>query len=462
MHYTGHPIRGVLAVTALCLPATFTSARNNDPVLSWLEEVRPELERAFGTPPPQFCYADAAPPSAPDLDVAAFVRWRFPHLRGGALTRAVHDATQAEALPAVARRGGDGVIVICPKSQSVLARWNEGLAPAARPDFLKLAAVHEAARRSVKAKHGLEKRRAECRDEEEWLALHAVGEGQAMALTRQVARAHGLEPLLPLLTRRYLHVPDANPDPALRAVSQAALRHRHWAATQGLAFLDHLEAQKINDVEAVVFVRPPRQVRLLQRPELYVRGLQSDRPELAAVLAKVEPALPPADWLCEQQPWTPAMVGQVAALLGARERAARVLETWDDGRTLVWTNKGRPGIQVGLSVARHETAAAARAYFGFVLELQRKRDELSNNPCGLPFKVVESRSRAASLACAEEAVQAEKKLQAVAGGKELVPMHILLARSGDRVAEITWHGTASDPAWAEAVLTAVFADFGVR
>jgi hypothetical protein len=37
-----------------------------------------------------------------------------------------------------------------------------------------------------------------------------------------------------------------------------------------------------------------------------------------------------------QQAWTPVMVQQVAAMLGERARADRLVAAWDEGRSLVW------------------------------------------------------------------------------------------------------------------------------
>src|SRR5262249_31735854 len=144
-------------------------------------------------------------------------------------------------------------------------------------------------------------------------------------------------------------------------------------------------------------------------------------------LARLESAPPAGEWSLAQQPWTPAMVGQVAGMLGERARAEKILESWDEGRSLVWTARGSPGRPVALSVVRHQSPAGARAYYGFALGLQRRQDELSGPLCGGSLKVLESRSGPVTLAGVEEAVRHDKRLQFGAGAAPL-PVTVLLAR----------------------------------
>src|SRR5205823_11638206 len=121
--------------------------------------------------------------------------------------------------------------------------------------------------------------------------------------------------------------------------------------------------------------------------------LQANRPDLASVLEPLEGTFPPAEWLALQQTWTPAMLGQIAGLLGApKERVEKIAGTWDEGRTLSWSQRNRPDRQVALSVVRHDTSAGARAYFGFAVDLQRKQDTLPPGTCGPTLRVVESKS----------------------------------------------------------------------
>src|SRR5205085_4881940 len=170
----------------------------------------------------------------------------------------------------------------------------------------------------------------------------------ALWVTRNVARCLGIEAIFPLLTRCYLHVPDTLPDLGSRAVSQESLRRQHWACVQGLAFFDYLEQHGCRDAEARVFAHPPRQVAWVKQPELYLRAQRSSRQELADALAHLAETVPAAAWTAAQQPWTPDMICQAASLLGERPRAEKIVQGWDEGRSLIWTGKTHPGRQVAV------------------------------------------------------------------------------------------------------------------
>jgi hypothetical protein len=108
---------------------------------------------------------------------------------------------------------------------------------------------------------------------------------------------------------------------------------------------------------------------------------------------------------------------------------------------------------VALTVVRHESAAAARSYFGFAVDLQRKQDVLKPGSCGSAIRVVESQSTAMQLEGFDEAVRNDKKIQFGAG--EPMAVRLLLARAGDLVVECSWHGVAPEPGLAERLLQAV-------
>ena len=166
----------------------------------------------------------------------------------------------------------------------------------------------------------------------------------------------------------------------MRASSQKALRQRHWAYVQGLAFFTHLEQNGVKDIEKTVFARPPKQINAINRPDLYVLALQSSRGDLTTALAKLQTAIPETEWNALAQPWTADMVRQVAGLLGDRARADKILAGWDEGRTLVWMRKSNPAQHVALNVVRLQSKAAAGLYFEFVMALQRRQD--GGSTCG--------------------------------------------------------------------------------
>jgi hypothetical protein len=266
-----------------------------------------------------------------------------------------------------------------------------------------------------------------------------------------VARRLRTETLVPLLWQCYRHVPDANGDNAQRLICREALQRRMTASIEGLAFFDFLEEQHWPDLEKRVFTRPPTQFGWIARPALYVKAQTTNRPSLDTLLNELQGSLPASDWQALQQPWTPDMVRQAAALLGQKTQAEKVLRVWEEARTLLWVNRRQEQQQVAVSVVRFENEAGARAYYGFANDLQRKRDELKDAPCAGMLRVLDSRFSALQLRPASEAVRCDKQLQLDPKSPPLSEKKIL-ARAGEVVVEIAWYGLEADAAWAEQLL----------
>jgi hypothetical protein len=424
-------------------------------------QAQPHLEAALGGKIqrlPEFRILTAAEfQRLSDPELEASLHWLFPELKDEAFARAAVVVRYVASLATVARHieGGD-VIHVLPDNLPTIAAWDTGLAAVNEPAFLQLALVHEVARLALERRYDLARRRHACRDAEEFFALQALVEGQAAWLTREVARKLDTEGHFPLLAQRYLRIPDNAPDPALRTMSQLSLRKRHWASTQGLAFFEHLHAKGLADAEQRAFTRPPRLTGWVERPELYVRAEQAKRTDLATALRALEGTLPAGDWSVVQQPWTAEMVRQVAALVGEKARAERAVAGWDEGRSLVWALRKDAGKQVAVSLARHQTEAGARTYYGFAVDLQRKQDEMAGGSCAPTVRMLESKATAVRLPGFDEAVRNDKRMQYGAGGPP-VAVSTLLARSGDLVIEFSWYGLPVEMDWASRVIGAALA-----
>jgi hypothetical protein len=437
----------------LVLPAASSADDLFDPL-------RPHLEAVLGTPldavPKVYRVSTAQVAQIADADLDAHVHWHFPLLRGDTLATTRQVPRQIVASTAIAQYvEGTDIILVVPEALPRIARWDPSLAAIDTPGAFQLALVHETVRFLLDRRHNLAKLRAACSDGEEYQALLAVIEGRAQSVTRKVAARLGQEAAFPLLARRYQCVPDEAPDPGLRAVSQTALRDRQRAYAAGLNFYTVLEEKGTSDVEARVFGRLPRQTRTIARPDLWLAALDKNRPDLAAVCKSLQKALPPDQWQVLEQTWTPAMLAQVAAMLGVPpQRVERLEATWDDGRSLIWSNRQHPDQQVALSVVRHESATAARAYFGFAVDLQRKQDAQHAASCGPLVRVVQSQSTAVQLEGFDEAVRNDKLIQ-YGAGNEPMTVRLLLARAGDLVVECTWHGENTDEGLAQRLAQAV-------
>jgi hypothetical protein len=147
------------------------------------------------------------------------------------------------------------------------------------------------------------------------------------------------------------------------------------------------------------------------------------------------------------------MVRQAATLLGEKARAEKIMPAWGEARSLVWTARKHPGSQVALSVVRFTSAASARSFFGLAVDLQRKRDGLSNPGCTFCPRVLQSRSSALRLPGTDEAVRHDKRLQFGSGAP--IPVCVLLARAGDLVFEVSWHQAPPDTVWVRRIIAAL-------
>ena len=176
-----------------------------------------------------------------------------------------------------------------------------------------------------------------------------------------------------------------------------------------------------------------------------------DANEFTATMSQLERTMPSSDWNSSQEDWTPTMLRKAAALLGQAERGDRVAERWVAGRSLTWTSKSRPGRQVAVGIIHFQDSAAARAYVGLAVDLQRKQDELLNAACADGRRVVESRSLSVHLKGVDQAARSEKRLQRDANGPRTTLSQIW-ARQDNRVIEFTWKGMDADLNWAQRVV----------
>jgi hypothetical protein len=448
-----YPVRSsAFAIWAALSLSGSVPAQDADTLTPWLNKVRPEIERLLGYRAPLMRVEIGKREVTRSVEVETHLRLKFPHLDKTSYPPALADALAVNDQADLARVS-KGTLRVYPENAARMPRWHRVLEAAAPSDLIKLAMLHDVVRSALETRYDLARRRQSCRDAEEWFALEAVIEGRAQWLTRALAGRLGMQETFPLLAQRLLYVPDVSPDSALRLMSQSVQRQKHWAQTQGLVFWTYLEGVKDLD-EAKVFARPPLQTKWINQPALYVQAARGRRPDLATVLGSLQETLPSGDWAVQPQAWTSEMLVQVAGLLGERPRAEKLLQNWVDGRSLVWSRRNDPARMVSLSVARFDAAGSARAYFGFAVDLQRKRDELSNTPGGLPLRVVESRSTKPALDGAEEAILLEKRVE-LPNSRQAIPVHTLLVRQGEHVVEMSWHGMSADLRWAQGILRAV-------
>lgn len=399
----------------------------------------------------------------PECDLA--VRARLPELRDKNLERAQQSAREALAEVALARYrpGAESIAVAMPVDERRIATWSATALPdppeTAAYRTLQMAIVHEIVRQHLDRQYHWRNRLPQCHDEDELRTWQALVEGRALHVTELVADKLGAYAYAALLTQRYRNVPDLGPDPERLSVVRAMVfRQKFDACTQGKEFFARLTREGMKSLDATVFTTPPRQALWVARPEFYVKALRGSIPDLREVLNTVRRNARPAAAMSIEmtQNLGPEMVREVAGTLQQQARADAILKSWEEGQTILWATPNMASSLV-VSVARFDTPAAARAYHGLSLDLQRKRDEMMSSNCTAASKVVESRCEKVEMPRADIAARCFKKVQYTGG--RIVEADMLYVLAGCLVIEVNGYSTPLDPAWARQVVACIADEF---
>jgi hypothetical protein len=393
----------------------------------------------------------------PDSDLEHYLDQHFADLDLASRERALTALRLAKASVALARypQEDEDVLYLVPGQQAILAHWDERLAAADGPAFLQLVLVHETALHLLNARYQSARLRALRHGPAEEQEIRALIEGKALWATQAVAQKLGTLSYFPLLIERLRHVPDPDSDSGIRAVVQSALRQEADVCDAGLQCFCNLEGEgdKLPNAEQRLFNHPPQDLLLLRTPVFYLRFFdQPNRPDLGSLLDRLKSMLPGRDWHASSDAWTPDMVRAAAKVLGAREQAERVLGSWEDGRLLLLNSSADPRRMIVISLVRHNTAAGARAYYGFTLDMQRKKEQASQGSAG-GVGIVQSRSSAWSAAGLEEGARFDELFQLSQG--EPTSNCMMLGRSEELVVQITWQDQTPDAEWAKRVVQAI-------
>ncbi len=376
----------------------------------------------------------------PNWECKAYLGWRFPSLQKKQREEAFQMVHQVYSQIAVARHleGTNKLLVVT----STKEKHPE--------EILQLALVHELAKLVLEKRYQLLDRKYDPHSLEEFRIYQAVVEGRAQWVTREVAKRLGTEKFFPQLAQRWIEIPEFAIDSQQRTILGSVFQQKQWAYTRGLAFWDFLEKNGKGNVEKQVFHHLPQQIAQIENPQLYLTSGLTQQQSLKEVMQSLNTAELQAGWVGRMQTWTPSDCQQVAALFGLKSRAYKATRDWQEGRVVYWTPKDRPGVSISVSVVRFKSDSAARSYYGFCMDLQRKRDELSGKQemPGLPV-FTQSRYTPISIAGMDKAARYDRRQQA--GGSEL-PLTMVFARAGNVVFHLTWHNYRADLEWGQGIL----------
>lgn len=386
----------------------------------------------------------------------AHARWLFPELKEKELEQALEALHQVQVATTLLahNQGAVTIIHLMPENAVRMASWHESLKPMTSAKFLWLALAH--ADLAYNVHNDKQQAVLAAKSREEFEIRLALQRGAILWQTEKVARKIGCADLLPLLVDYHRHLPDQGSDARIRLIRQQVMRCQDELARLGLQFLRQLEkSQGKLDLDQIC-ANPPTSLAALENPERYLQAQRSEQPALADLLERVAATLP-AGGKIAQQPVSADMMRQVAALFEQSARAERVLAGWQEARSLIWCHPAEPTRQLAVSITRFASPKDARSYFGFAVDLQRKRDELMTAACASTMRVEQSRSNALRWQEIDEGVCCEKMLRMLAT-KQVLPSKVILIRAGAAIIEFNAHGTELSEEWAQQVCR----ELGVR
>ncbi len=415
-------------------------------------QAAPFIQEALGRKVPndiQFQVVDTKTlATIPSWNVKTFLSWRFPGTKREQWLRTYERCHDLYCQRVVARHlEGTHKIVVVPDQLPTIAKTDKSLRNVYSLQFLQLAIVHEVVRLSLEEEYNLLDKRFDPHSLDDVRIQRSLIEGRAQWVTQHVARRLKTDSYFPLLK----HVWDV----AAKAKIRENGLHDAWQATvqmqrdsygKGLAFFHLMTRVRPPVHEAQIFQNPPQQWAWIENPRGYLAVLPRGDLGLRKVITKLQTQAVLKGWKARQQAWTPNLLVQVGELLEAKDRAATIARHWVDGHSLIWVQTANPTVNIALNVTRYDAAESARAYYGFALDLQRKREEYLAKALGNSAVVGKSRVRGINLSGVDDAMSITTLVE---GDSNQTPSGMVLARKGPVVIEVHFRGISTDVRWAE-------------
>ncbi|MGF1579518.1 MAG: hypothetical protein ACFCD0_09160 [Gemmataceae bacterium] len=391
--------------------------------------------------------------SIPSWNVKTFLSWRFPGMKKDQWQQVYRRCHDLYCQQVVARHlEGTHSVVVIPDHLQPLAASDPTLREVYSLPFLQLAIVHEVAKLALEEEHKLLSRRHDPHSLEDVRIQRALVEGRAQWITEQVARRIKTESYFGLLKQVW--------DVAAKVDAPENGSHDAWQATvqmqrdsygKGLAFFRALSEKRSTMSEAQIFRNPPRRWKWIEAPQQYLKVLSQGKLQLRKVIGRLEKESILKGWTTRQQAWTPDLLTHVGQLLGAEKEAAEIAKKWVDGHSLVWMQKENPTATISLNLTRYDGEESAKAYIGFALDIQQKRDEYIAKAFGSSSGAGKSQVRYVKLHGLKNVIQITTTFKT---SSKQTSMGMVLARKGALVLELHFRGVPTDIGWAASAIQA--------
>lgn len=289
----------------------------------------------------------------------------------------------------------EGHVMVVSETFAALAEVAPELAGLREPAFLDVILVHEAVHVWQDRRFGVHAFVGQPRTEEELRGRFCVLEGHAQVVTRRVAARLGLEDEFALFVRAIAEVPSSVTDPAVRMFLETITTMLGFQYLEGERFVAHVLEQLGQEAGVErLFTTPPRTLRQVSHPDVYLAPPGDDAVDLRGVAKQVLPLLP--------EGW-PNQVTSVPepGLRSALALAGDDADAWlkDGHRETVAAAAGDPSVPGrSLTVVLYACTSPAAAEQLLALEerVSRAKDEQFSQP-GNAFRIVASTSEGAEV-----------------------------------------------------------------
>lgn len=344
---------------------------------------------------------------------------------------------------------GDGVS-IHPAAFRTMSRLTPAWRGVDSQPFLDVVLVHEAVHVYQQRRFNVRTFCGQPKTSEAVRCRFAVIEGHAQYVTRQVAKALGLQKEFALLVSVSSQIPKSITDRLQRLILQMANQFTSFPYVAGEAFFAHV-AKKLGVEPALqrVFKQPPRTLREVNRPAEYLAP-PTRRVDARKMAQQVSKLLDPAAYTVQVVEMGEGILKR--ALAPAGPKAAQVLKEFQAGAAAVASSKTRPGAQALVGMYHMSSEAGAAKLLAALVTVLKKKDAMFSGPGSVRIT---------------SAKYSKLTLEGVAGTytdkvvqlRGMNPFHVraLVAQRGSLVLEVLYNLVPADQKSLEAIAKKVFA-----
>ncbi len=289
----------------------------------------------------------------------------------------------------------EGHVMVVGESFATLADAAPELAGLRAARFLDVILLHEAVHVWQDRRFDVDAFVGKPRDEEELRGRFCVLEGHAQVVTRRVAERLGLTDEFALFVRANGEVPSTITDPVLRLMAETTTKVMGFQYVDGERFVAHV-LERLGPEAGLerLFTAPPRTLRAVSHPELYLDPPADDGLDLRAIAGRAAELLPegwPRQVVAVPEPGL-----RTALALGGEEAEAWLKDGHRETMAVVGGDPQVANRQLTLALYACTSPEAATRFITVSEAVSRAKDEQYSKP-GSAFTIVSTSTAGADL-----------------------------------------------------------------